>query len=90
MKYNIVVSLLCGFLRRKIWVITKQFSFSHPLFCLKGNKGVLILEYVLLLLACVAIAALVQEAFELGADDDSSGWIIKQWMDMLEVIAEDQ
>ena len=82
--------LLCNFLKRmmKIWG-TQWSSSSHPISRLRGNKGVLIVEYVLLLLCCVAIAAVVQKAFDIGADEQSSGWIINQWIKMLRVIAED-
>ena len=90
MKYNFV-SILWNFLVTKIkmWSVTQQFCSSHAVSRLRNNKGVLIVEYVLLLLCCVAIAAIVQKAFDIGADDQSSGWIINQWIKMLRVIAED-
>ena len=90
MKY-ICVLILWNFLRTnlKIGDIIKWFCSFYAVSRLRNNKGVLIVEYVLLLLCCVTIAALVQHAFELGADENSSGWIINQWIKMLHVIAKD-
>ena len=56
---------------------------------LKRNKGVIILEYVLLLVACVATATVINEAFEIGSEASNSGWIIKLWWSILKMIAED-
>ena len=73
-----------------IWLYCKCFSFlqqgtSWP----RDKKGAVIVEYVLLLVACVGLAMLVNETIQLGTDEDSSGWLINTWMAVLHEIAED-
>ena len=53
------------------------------------QSGVVIVEYVLLLVACLAIAILIAEVVEFGDDSQQSGWLIQAWMKVLETIAED-
>lgn len=54
-----------------------------------GNRGVVILEYVLLLVACLGCALIIKEAVEIGGNVEDSGWIIKTWMAVITTIAED-
>ena len=53
------------------------------------KKGVVIVEYVLLLVACVAIAIAISKAVQIGSNTNESGWFIKAWMNVLNAIAED-
>ena len=64
-------------------------SFYNKTHHLKKKKGVVIVEYVLLLVACVAIAVLISKAVEMDNNPNSSGWLIKAWMGVLKTIAED-
>ena len=72
------------------WIYVKYLVFVFrrvPL--LKGKKGAVIVEYGLLLVACVGVALLIQKAVQPGDDKDSSGWMINMWMGILNDIAED-
>ena len=53
------------------------------------KKGALILEYCLLLMACVGIALLIQQTVSLDSNVDDSGWVITTWMGIIETIAND-
>ncbi len=55
----------------------------------KTQKGVVILEYALLLVACVALAFLIKEIVQIGSSPEESGWLVRKWMDILKVIGED-
>ena len=56
---------------------------------LKERKGAIILEYVLLLVACVGCALIIKAAVEISGNVEDSGWIIKAWMSVITKIAED-
>ena len=56
---------------------------------IKQNKGAIILEYVLLLVACLGFAMIIKETVELQGNVGDSGWIIQTWMDIIKIIAED-
>ncbi len=59
------------------------------IFCnFKNNKGAIVVEYVLLLLSCVAIASAVNKVFEIDNNVDDSGWVIKTWWNAVKIIAE--
>ena len=49
----------------------------------------MILEYVLLLLACLGCAMIIKGAVEISGNTDDSGWFIKTWMAVITTIAED-
>lgn len=55
----------------------------------KNNRGAIVVEYVLLLVGCVAIALIVNKFIEIDNIFDNSGWLIKVWWKAIEVIAED-
>ena len=57
----------------------------------RTKKGVVIVEYVLLLVACLAVAIIIAQAVEIGEKSNysDSGSIIRAWMKVLETIAED-
>ena len=99
------IYLYCFYWKYKLFAIkkhqkksnTKRTGFSgksitsvfHRRSCLKNNKGVVILEYVLLLVACIAIANVIIGVVNIGSDKSESGWIIKAWVTAVEKIAED-
>ena len=56
---------------------------------IRGNKGVIILEYVLLLVACLGFAILIKEVVGIAGSRDDSGWVIKTWVAVIEAIAND-
>ena len=70
----------CGFLKR----------FRHLFLCdtsRKGDeRGALILEYVLLLMGCVALALVVRSFFSLG---EEPGVFIAKWKAIIELIGSD-
>ena len=51
---------------------------------LKTNKGALIVEYTLLLVSCIAMAMLFNKIVDMD-----SGWVIRKWLEIIEVIAND-
>ena len=65
------------------------FLSRRPFIGMRGNKGAIILEYVLLLLACLGFAMLIKAVVEIGSNPDESGWVIRTWMAVIEVIAND-
>ena len=56
---------------------------------LSSKKGVIILEYMLLLIVCVGCAFMIMELVEIAETKEDSGSVIKAWMKAVEVIAED-
>ena len=62
---------------------------SRPVWSKNRYKGAVIVEYVLLLVACVAMATVIAEFVEFGSNPDESGALIKVWMGVLKTIAED-
>lgn len=68
-----------------VWFCRFNKDFSR----LKGRKGAIILEYVLLLVACLGFAVIIKEAVEIGGNPGDSGWFIKTWMAVITTIAED-
>ena len=52
-------------------------------------RGAVILEYALLLLACVAMALMISELVSVGSASDSQGVLIKFWINILNIIAQD-
>jgi hypothetical protein len=65
------------------------FYFNKTINRIKGSKGAVILEYVLLLLACLGCAMVIKEAVEISGNKDESGWFIRTWMAVITTIAED-
>ena len=65
------------------------FYFNKTINRIKGSKGAVILEYVLLLLACLGCAIIIKEAVEISSNKDDSGWFIRTWMAVITTIAED-
>lgn len=55
---------------------------------LKNQGGQVVVEYVLLLIAVVAIAALVTRLM-VSRDPESPGFLISKWVKVVEVIAKD-
>ena len=51
------------------------------------KRGALILEYVLLLVTCVALALVVRSFFSFG---EEPGPFIGKWIEVLKLIGEDQ
>ncbi|MDE0120005.1 MAG: hypothetical protein OXM55_08380 [Bdellovibrionales bacterium] len=79
-----MIMVKCLFLFYKGLFLFRRFSQG-----IRGNKGAIILEYVLLLVACLGFAILIKEVVEIGSNVDESGWVIKTWMAVIKVIAED-
>ncbi len=52
-------------------------------------KGAIIVEYMLLLVVCVALALILADLVKIGSSDDQHGWIIGKWLNVIKVIAED-
>ena len=52
-------------------------------------KGVVIVEYALLLVTCVALALLFANMVVLGGSPDEHGFIVKKWFSVIKIIAED-
>ena len=77
-------------------IVIKCFAWCYQ-FCrfskvagrLKGSRGAIILEYVLLLVACLGCALIIKEAVEISDNKDDLGWVIKTWMAVITTIAED-
>ncbi len=65
------------------------FYFNKTVNRIRGSKGAVILEYVLLLVACLGCAMIIKEAVEISSNRDDSGWFIKTWMAVITTIAED-
>ena len=60
------------------------------LFFYKNKRGAIVLEYVLLLVACVAVAELIRTTIvDMNPDPASRGFMINAWENILQVIAED-
>ena len=53
------------------------------------KKGAVVVEYVLLIVACLGVAILIAKTVDIGADESESGVVIKAWMAVLKTIAED-
>ena len=56
----------------------------------RRNKGAILVEYVLLLVACVAIAEIIRRPFHKDPDPTNAGTIIKTWHKAIKTIAEDE
>ena len=56
---------------------------------LRNRKGVLIVEYALLLVICVAMAIAMKEIIDINEDPNQSGGIIKGWYNIIKIIAKD-
>ena len=77
-------------------IIIKCLVWSYRFFCfnkvvgrIRGSRGAIILEYVLLLTACLGCALIIKEAVEISGNKDDSGWFIRTWMAVITTIAED-
>lgn len=55
---------------------------------LKNNRGQVVVEYVLLLVIAVAVAALITKEL-VRRDPDSPGVLIKKWDDILKEVGND-
>ncbi len=85
-----VLRHLRGFQRRSFvdfacWFYAQLFK--APRF--RENRGAIMLEYVLLLVACLGFAALIKSAVEISSSSEESGWVIQTWMSVINRIAED-
>ena len=71
--------------------ILKHSSYKQAISLLKQKKGALMVEYALLIVACVVMAMVLLDAVKVGSGpgDDSTGFIIKKWWSALQVVAED-
>lgn len=56
--------------------------------CYKNQRGAFVLEYVLLLVACVAMAGLIR-ATMVNRDPNNQGFVFTTWEKVLQIIAED-
>ena len=55
-----------------------------------SKRGAVVLEYVLLLVACVVIAGIIRDRMiDMDPDPASRGFVISAWETILRVIAED-
>lgn len=54
-----------------------------------GQRGQIVLEYVLILVAAVAIAVMLTRLI-VSRDPDSSGFLVKKWHEILQFIATDR
>ncbi len=55
----------------------------------RKNKGAIMLEYVLLLVACVGFATLIAKPFNMGSSSNDSEAVIETWVKAIKIIAED-
>lgn len=54
----------------------------------RGNHGQIVVEYVLLLVVGVSIAALITTTL-VSRNPDNPGFLVKKWVDMINLIGED-
>ena len=55
----------------------------------RKDKGSIVVEYVLLLVCCVAIAGAINTLFKMDNNINNTGSIIRVWWQAVQVIAED-
>jgi hypothetical protein len=60
-------------------------SISHAV---RNSGGQVVIEYVLLLVIAVAMAALISKQL-VSRDPDNSGILVKKWMDIQKTIGDD-
>lgn len=57
-------------------------------FILRGQQGQIVVEYVLLLVVGVSIAALITTSV-VSRNPESPGFLVKKWVDLINLIGED-
>jgi len=74
---------------RQFLCYTIRKTFRNQISLLTNKRGVIILEYTLLLVTCVTMALILTEVAVLSNDPNAQGWVIKRWWQIMEVIAND-
>ena len=64
-------------------------EYLKKIFYFKNQRGAIILEYVLLLVACVAFAQILIGIVDRDNDPQNSGAVFKMWHGVLHTIGED-
>jgi len=87
--------MLFNIFTQSLKIFKKNAIIKHRIFnplLIRQNKGVIIIEYVLLLVVCLGIALLITNLTTINSDSqdlNDQGSVIKGWINILKIIAED-
>lgn len=63
-------------------------SFSRGRQCTNGSSGQIVVEYILLLVACVGIAVLITTTM-VSRSPENPGFLVVKWMEIIQTIGKD-
>ena len=67
---------------------SEKTSFLHKGQRANGSSGQIVVEYILLLVACVGIAVLITSTM-VSRSPENPGFLVVKWMDIIQTIGKD-